>query len=106
MIEYAIFTPKHPTALPEPAPQELNASLVSDAARDFEAAFLSQTLAYSGLTDALTNSGGEGVSAFASFYIDAIAKDLAENGGVGLAAAFEESLGATDTSSVQETPPK
>ena len=55
------------------------------AAQDFEAAFISQMLTFSGFGKALTMSGGEDVASFSQFYIEAIAKDITEGGGFGLA---------------------
>ncbi|PHR91177.1 MAG: hypothetical protein COA69_11685 [Robiginitomaculum sp.] len=61
-------------------------------AKDFEAAFISQMLTYSGFAKALTASGGEDVASFSQFYMEAIAEDLAEGGGFGLADQIYESI--------------
>jgi len=58
------------------------------AAHDFEAAFLTQMLTFSGLGDALTLGGGEASSAFAGFYIESLAEKMTEAGGLGLADRF------------------
>jgi len=57
-------------------------------AHDFEAAFLTQMLTFSGLGDALTLGGGEASSAFAGFYIESLAEKMTEAGGLGLADRF------------------
>lgn len=61
-------------------------------AKDFEAAFITQMLTYSGLAKALTSSGGEEVASFSQFYMEAIGADLAESGGFGLADQIYESI--------------
>ncbi len=58
------------------------------AAQDFEAAFLTQMLTFSGLGDALTLGGGEASAAFAGFYIESLAEKMTEAGGLGLADRF------------------
>jgi len=50
------------------------------AAEDFEAAFISQMLKFSGLGKALTTGGGEDVAAFTDFYIQNYAEKIVESG--------------------------
>ena len=65
---------------------------IAASARDFEAAFITQMLKYSGLGEALTKSGGEAVSAFSDFYLENVAESLADKGGFGLAETFYNKL--------------
>lgn len=67
-------------------------ALIEKSAHEFEAAFISQMLTFSGLADALTLGGGEDMSAFASFYIESLSTKISEGGGFGLAEKFYESL--------------
>lgn len=62
------------------------------AAEDFEAAFLTQMLTFSGLGKALTTGGGEAVSAFTGFYIESFAEQMTQAGGLGLADHFYADL--------------
>lgn len=64
------------------------------AAEDFEAAFISQMLKFSGLGEALTKGGGEDVAAFTDFYIQNYADKIVEKGGFGLADRFYDKLAA------------
>lgn len=50
----------------------------------FEKMMWAQMLRHSGLEDAFTKSGGEAVSAFSQFIVEAIAEDLAEKHPLGL----------------------
>ncbi len=52
----------------------------------FEQMLWSEMLAHAGLEKALTSGGGEDVSAFSRYVIDAIAKDLALHHPLGLGA--------------------
>ena len=70
----------------------LKDSEILSAARDFEAAFITQMLKYSGLGEALTKSGGESVSAFTDFYLEEVAQSIADKGGFGLAKTFYAAL--------------
>jgi len=69
---------------------EINA--IKKSAKDFETAFITQMLTFSGLGDALTIGGGEAASAFSSFYLESVAEDIVEAGGFGLADKFYEKL--------------
>jgi len=62
------------------------------AAKDFEAAFISQMLTFSGLGDALVSGDGQMASAFTGFFVEALSEDLAETGAFGLAEKFYEKL--------------
>lgn len=73
---------------------ERNDPELREAAEDFEAAFISQMLKFSGLGEALTKGGGEDVSAFTDFYIDNYAEKIVEKGGFGLADKFYDKLAA------------
>jgi len=72
------------------------------AAHDFEAAFLTQMLTFSGLGDALTLGGGEASSAFAGFYIESLAEKMTEAGGLGLADRFYVELQQLSNSKNEE----
>ncbi len=76
------------------------------AAQDFEAAYISQMLTFSGLDKALMAGGGEEVSAFTSFYIENFAEQIAEKGGFGLAQDFYDrmiKLGGSSTEHNEES---
>lgn len=51
----------------------------------FEQMLWSEMLSHAGLEKALTLGGGEGASAFSRYFVEAIAKDLAETHPLGLA---------------------
>lgn len=70
---------------------------IMQAAKDFEAAFITQMLKYSGLGEAMTKNGGEDVQAFTDFYIENFAEKIVEKGGFGLADKFYEKLLAKET---------
>ena len=60
---------------------------IAKAAKEFEAAFISQMLApmFEGLDAEAPFSGGSGEAAFKSFLMDAVGKQMAGAGGLGLA---------------------
>jgi len=62
------------------------------AAKEFEAAFISQMLTFSGVGEALVSGEGQMASAFTGFFVDALSADLAETGAFGLAEKFYEKL--------------
>lgn len=74
---------------------------IMQAAKDFEAAFISQMLKYSGLGEALTKNGGEDVQAFTDFYIENFAERIVEKGGFGLADKFYEKIAAKQTAELE-----
>lgn len=61
-------------------------------AKAFEAVFLAQMLAHSGLGDALAANGGFGGEAFSSLLVEQYANKLVEQGGFGLADAIYAQL--------------
>ena len=64
------------------------------AAEALEASFLAEMLKATGLGDQGTSlSGSAGESQFASFHRDAIAREIVQSGGIGLADMIEASLG-------------
>lgn len=65
---------------------------VSQAARDFETAFIAQMLKFSGLAEAITTGGGEDMAAFTDFYIQSFAEEISDTGGFGLAEQFYDKL--------------
>ena len=82
-----------PTTL-EPAGPDTSAQVeaLRDSAQSFEAAFIAQMLNFSGLTEALTSGEGQMASAFSSFFLEALAQDIAEDGGFGMADTLYDSL--------------
>lgn len=70
----------------------LHEAELRQSAQDFEASYIAQMLTFSGLDKALMSGGGEDVAAFASFYIESFAEEIAEKGGFGLADNFYEQM--------------
>ena len=62
------------------------------AAKEFEAAFISQMLTFSGVGEALVSGDGQMASAFTGFFIEALSEDLADTGAFGLAEKFYDKL--------------
>ncbi len=62
--------------------------------QDFESMCLSQMLApmFEGLSTDGPFGGGEGESAMRSFYLDAMAKEMAKRGGVGISSMMQKEL--------------
>jgi len=85
---------KDSKALGDVKGQKLEDPELRQAAEDFEAAFISQMLKFSGLGEALTKGGGEDVAAFTDFYIENYAEKIVDKGGFGLADRFYEKLAA------------
>ena len=74
----------------QPAPEAADVrkrEQIKKTAQDFEAAFLGQMLKsmFEGVETSAPFGGGPGESAFKSFLTEAVAKQMAANGGVGLA---------------------
>lgn len=67
---------------------------IAKTARDFEASFLSSMLSemFEGTEVSAPFGGGEGETAFRSFLTDAMAKDMAKSGGVGVAASVQREM--------------
>ncbi len=61
---------------------------------DFESMVLSQLISpmFEGLSSDGPFGGGEGEEAMKSFYIDAIGKEMAKHGGVGISAMMQKEL--------------
>jgi len=61
---------------------------------DFESMVLSQLISpmFEGLSSDGPFGGGEGEEAMKSFYIDAIGKEMAKHGGVGISALMQKEL--------------
>lgn len=74
-------------SLDSPPPSGLDAD-IKQAAQEFEAAYISQMLTFSGLGDALVSGEDNMASAFTGFFIEALSEDLAETGAFGLADKF------------------
>jgi len=90
-----------PTSLPLSSPAAdirvgdaaTKAEKLEQTARDFETAFLAETLSHIGLD---RTKGVEGAAPFASFVNRAYAGQLVERGGLGLAENIVRSLAARD----------
>jgi hypothetical protein len=67
----------------------------------FEQMMWAQMLRHSGLEDAFTKSGGEAVSAFSQFIVEAIAKDLAEKHPLGLSSKAVSASDGTGNAPIQ-----
>jgi flagellar protein FlgJ len=67
---------------------------IKKAAKDFEASFLSTTLAsvFKDVTTSAPFGGGEGEDAFKSFLNDAFAKQMVKAGGIGIAAPVQREM--------------
>lgn len=66
------------------------------AARDLEAAFLAEMLKFAGVGESPDAfGGGAGEEQFCSLLVDAQARAIAENGGIGLAESIFEALKVT-----------
>ncbi len=78
------------TAQPTAATSRQNAKL----GQDFESMCLSQMLApmFEGLSTDGPFGGGEGEQAMRSFYLDAMAKEMAKRGGVGISNMMQKEL--------------
>lgn len=69
------------------------AEALRQAARELEASFLAEMLKSAGVGETKgAFTGGEGESQFASFLRDEQAREMARNGGIGLAEALFENL--------------
>ncbi len=77
-----------------PSPAELaKRAQIADTARNFESSFLS-TMMQSMFKDVNAGefSGGQGEEAFKSFFTEAIAKQVAKAGGVGISGQIEREM--------------
>ena len=87
------YSPNHTTLNGKVSPEiQDQKDAIQEAAHDFEAAFITQMLTFSGLGKALTTGGGEAMSAFTGFYIESFAEQMTEAGGLGLAERFYTNL--------------
>lgn len=81
-----------------------NQEAIRKSAQDFEAAFITQMLTFSGLGKALTTGGGDDMSAFTGFYIESLAEQITQAGGLGLTDKFYQDLLQTSGLEDQESP--
>jgi len=87
--------PLQPAAKPAAPGTDAPEASLRKAARDFEAAFLAEMLRHSGLGRMPDSfNGGAGESAFAGTLVEAYAKRIAADGGLGLAEQIYRSLAA------------
>ena len=79
--------------VPDPAPynspapvqqKPIAASVDADIGQRFEQMLWAEMLSHAGLEKSLTQSGGESVSAFSRYVVEAIAEDIAEKHPLGL----------------------
>ena len=88
-----------PAALPKAGTPSPADAAAKEVAQQFEAAFLSEMLKYTGLNaPSASFGGGAGEDAFASFLTDEYARLLAQRGGIGLAEKVFELLKQRTTS--------
>ena len=83
-----------PAAAPTYAPTNASRAKIKSTAQAFEASFIGQMLQpmFEGLSTAPPFGGGEGEGAFRSFLVDAMAKQMAKAGGIGLAPTIEREM--------------
>jgi Rod binding domain-containing protein len=76
------------------APSTASRAKLKSTAEAFEASFIGQMLSpmFEGLSTAAPFGGGEGEGAFRSFLVDAMAKQMAKAGGIGLAPTIEREM--------------
>ncbi|MEM9169264.1 MAG: rod-binding protein [Pseudomonadota bacterium] len=98
---HAIATLKSPPNAPRLAPSRSADDASAGDARDlaaleqakaFEAAFVSQMLKFGGLDETVSAEAGYGGEAFATFMLDALAEQIVERGGFGVAEAVYRQL--------------
>ena len=80
--------PPSPAVAAAPSPESVKArARIEKTAKDFEAAFIGQMLGqmFEGVETSAPFGGGPGESAFKSFLTEAVAKQMAAAGGLGLA---------------------
>lgn len=63
-----------------------------ETAKEFEAAFITQMLTFSGLGEAMVSGEGEMASAFTGFFLESLASDMADVGAFGLADKLYDTL--------------
>ena len=83
---------------------ELAKSKAKDVAQKFEAQFLSSMFQamFAGLQTDGPFGGGQGEEAMRSFYIDAMAKGMAQRGGIGISDMMQKQLLKLQEASTQE----
>ncbi len=88
-------TPKLQTGLDVRAPAEtVDDAALRESAKAFEAAFIKQMLDTAGFADAFGSGGSATTESFASFVLQEIAEDMADQGGFGLAEDIYRQLAA------------
>ena len=85
-------------SIPAPAPMAPTADpqrlKIKQAAENYEASFLSVMLAqmFKGVDTEAPFGGGKGEEMFKSFFTDAVARQVAKSGGIGLSATVEREM--------------
>lgn len=88
-----LVSPQRPVAqTASSATDPQNQDALKAVAADFEAAFIAQMLTHSGLADALTSGEGKMASAFGSFFVEQLAEQMSEMGGIGMADSIYKQL--------------
>jgi Rod binding domain-containing protein len=88
-------TPIEPAAIPSsaaPGGAKAEAKTPERAAKEFEAAFVSEMLKHSGVGRAVAFDSGFGGEAMASFLVEEIGRLIAERGGFGVAELIKREL--------------
>jgi hypothetical protein len=67
----------------------------SDIGQRFEQMLWTEMLTHAGLDKAFSQGGGEAASAFSRYFVEAIAKDLAESHPMGLAEAVDNTIASS-----------
>ena len=82
-----IASPASAAAAPPPLATPAQRARISDTAHAFEAQMISLMLQpmFEGLSEEGPFGGGEGASTYRSFLVDAVGKQIAKAGGIGLA---------------------
>lgn len=90
----AITVPTDVLMSPKTPSSDFARANIKRAAQDYEASFLSVMLAqmFKGVETEAPFGGGQGEEMFKSFFTDAVAKQVARSGGVGLASTVEREM--------------
>ena len=83
----------NPAIYQTPSPSRIESNSVRDVSEKLEAAFLTELLKVSGFAKPRSEfGGGAGEDQFASFLLEAQAREIVRAGGLGLTAIFEREL--------------
>lgn len=82
-------------------PDAVRDARLKETARDLESAFLAEMLKQAGVADAFGAAQSTGADAFSSFLLEAVAQEISQSGGLGLAEKFYQQLSAADRPSAR-----